>query len=1077
MNDRNSATDDSSSKSSPDPSRALIERLQAGYQRVQGNPRAKLQFCEAAIAELEAFPGMELNAAELQLECANILAETVRSGQVELLERGIAHAKRAVSTYKRFNDDVNWCNASITLGFLYKNIQRGALPLYRDKAIAYYRRVMPIVEAGGPPSRTARFKNNLGNAWRERLRGDRSFNFAKARETYESALKSISVEQDPVAWTMATNNIAQLSALDGSPDDLVFAISLFKQVLTIRERMNDAYSLADTQTDLALAYIRLLKGNRRDTIEEAIRLLNAAQTIRADRQTRGDLAKTYRALGSAYVSRPTGDRTSNLDTSEQYLRRSLELATVEDNPLGWAETNLNLANVLLARKDRLSKGRAREALDHARKAETIYSENLDRYMADCLGTIALAYSSMADYLMAIDAYRSALRHCPDDTQKAATLHINLSHAYLRQATAAPAERKIWLSLGMASAQSARDLLSRIEHAELWIEATRSLGELHLNAVPADTSKGIELLRESLTACDPDIFASEYRIIQLEIARAHFQTGDWAPARNAFDEVDRITAGIFEITDTEAGLRSVINEIGLSSAEAAFCEWKLGRPDAALIRLEKGRGRLLQKSLIMHERTLQVAPSEIQADLARYGALIAQLEFQYRQAADDGNLDSKVELANQLRVSRAELKGLLERVETRDNADGNDDLDLASLLTPIPPNSAVVLISLTSMGGLIICVRNADSRLNSDQIGELSRDEALILNGAVVAALREHYAKRASLRLDDKDEQRERIAAVQSDIEDIGPVLSGKLTSILAKFNGLRRIYFMLPGGLNCFPLHALPIEIEGVTAELFQHFTVGYIPSINLLARSCSKKASLETNSPSLVAVVGADLTFAQLEVDIIETFFLSAALFPDSDGEGHIDPDNLRRAILNSTHAHFACHGVYDIARPLRSSLLFRGEERLSLSEIYALRFEKTEYIMLSACETGLTDVTEAVDEFMGMPSGFLMAGAPNVLSTLWQVNDLSSFLIATRTYKNLVTGKMDLCSALQETQTWLRDVTNYELSQVLDGLHARLPPLKAASRSLVMALAEKYGSHPKPHDRPFASPFFWAPYVVTGA
>ena len=89
----------------------------------------------------------------------------------------------------------------------------------------------------------------------------------------------------------------------------------------------------------------------------------------------------------------------------------------------------------------------------------------------------------------------------------------------------------------------------------------------------------------------------------------------------------------------------------------------------------------------------------------------------------------------------------------------------------------------------------------------------------------------------------------------------------------------------------------------------------------------------------------------------------------------------------------------------------------------------------------------------------------------------MATRIYQNLVAGKLDACSAVQEAQLWLRGVTNYKLSGTFDQLYARLPPTRKASKGIIMALAEKYGTDPRPHDRPFAEPFFWAPYVATGA
>nr|MDJ0632476.1 CHAT domain-containing protein [Xenococcaceae cyanobacterium MO_188.B29] len=57
----------------------------------------------------------------------------------------------------------------------------------------------------------------------------------------------------------------------------------------------------------------------------------------------------------------------------------------------------------------------------------------------------------------------------------------------------------------------------------------------------------------------------------------------------------------------------------------------------------------------------------------------------------------------------------------------------------------------------------------------------------------------------------------------------------------------------------------------------------------------------------------------------------------------------------------------------------------------------VLSACETGLTDFRSLTDEYIGLPSGFLYAGSPNVVSSLWAVNDLSTAFLMIKLYQNL--------------------------------------------------------------------------------
>lgn len=59
---------------------------------------------------------------------------------------------------------------------------------------------------------------------------------------------------------------------------------------------------------------------------------------------------------------------------------------------------------------------------------------------------------------------------------------------------------------------------------------------------------------------------------------------------------------------------------------------------------------------------------------------------------------------------------------------------------------------------------------------------------------------------------------------------------------------------------------------------------------------------------------------------------------------------------------------------------------------------VTLSACETGITDIRQSPDEFLGLQAGLLQAGAPTVVSTLWPVDDLSTMLLMERFYQNLL-------------------------------------------------------------------------------
>jgi CHAT domain-containing protein len=68
------------------------------------------------------------------------------------------------------------------------------------------------------------------------------------------------------------------------------------------------------------------------------------------------------------------------------------------------------------------------------------------------------------------------------------------------------------------------------------------------------------------------------------------------------------------------------------------------------------------------------------------------------------------------------------------------------------------------------------------------------------------------------------------------------------------------------------------------------------------------------------------------------------------------------------------------RSELTLAGQTRLSLARIISpeVDFLALRLVVLSACETGLIEFEQAPDEFLGLPAGFLEAGAPGVVSTL---------------------------------------------------------------------------------------------------
>lgn len=70
---------------------------------------------------------------------------------------------------------------------------------------------------------------------------------------------------------------------------------------------------------------------------------------------------------------------------------------------------------------------------------------------------------------------------------------------------------------------------------------------------------------------------------------------------------------------------------------------------------------------------------------------------------------------------------------------------------------------------------------------------------------------------------------------------------------------------------------------------------------------------------------------------------------------------------------------------------------------------VTLSACETGITDIVKgSADEFVGLPAGFMLAGIPCVVSSLWSVPDISTAILMERFYSNHIAKETDIPTAL---------------------------------------------------------------------
>ena len=104
-----------------------------------------------------------------------------------------------------------------------------------------------------------------------------------------------------------------------------------------------------------------------------------------------------------------------------------------------------------------------------------------------------------------------------------------------------------------------------------------------------------------------------------------------------------------------------------------------------------------------------------------------------------------------------------------------------------------------------------------------------------------------------------------------------------------------------------------------------------------------------------------------------------------------------------------------------------LTLAEIFGLQLKQCRLVVLSACETALID-TQNRSDYIGLPTGFLYAGAMGTLASLWAVNDLSTALMMVKFYEVLKPG-VSISQALHDTQRWFKSATTSDLLEWVEG------------------------------------------------
>jgi CHAT domain-containing protein len=858
-------------------------------------------------------------------------------------------------------------------------------------------------------------------------------------------------------------------------------IALFEQALNWPVVAKDPALRAGVYCDLGAAYYNLGGGNAVRRLRRAVNCLNEALTAYTPETNQQRYADVQNQLGLAYMALPTYDQTENLQRAIACFGEALRFRTPETAPIEYAATqnNIGMACTRLETGDR--EANLSQSVAHFQEALRFYKPDSTptEYTKVC-NNLGTAYSEMQDiaphYLQqAIDYYQKALKVFTKHSEQSwlhASILINLGKAYTSLQSQNPVES---LHQSLAYYKEALQTLNNEKNPREIAITYEGLCQVFEILPDGDISEhrqqATEYYHKALDLLSPNTFPADLRRIAMALGNLYFKQQFWADAITAYREAIVANETLYRIAATDVSRsRELSHTLGLYS-NLAYAQARLGYYDEAVVQLENSRTKILSEALLRDQASLKSLEPEDQAAFAAVRERIKELETEARTQGEAGSeystASSFTEISSNLRTARQELTEIMNRIHTYIPDFMMAGFTIQAIMGTATPAQPLVYLITTSMGSLALIVPSGVKKLEAEHAIWIDdfRDDFLadllvnrnadgeIVGGYLVGQIGDD------------------MLFLKTALNQIFPVLRDRLIGpLVARLVDLDfRQVTLIPGGrLSLLPLHAA-----------FEPITVSYAPSARALQAAASKNKEQANLLPFLLGIGNPlpnpkPLAFACEEVKQIEELFHKKGYGCTPFYEQAAKSTDIVHSIPEATYLHLSCHGRYDVQEPLDSTLYLSGNDTLTLRDLLDgdLDLSKTRLAVLSACQTGITDFLKVPDEAVGFPAGFIQAGVPGVISTLWPVDDISTALLMEKFYQYHLMDSLDPGMALHKAQNWLRDAT---AEQMILAYYYKQKYMTSGKRDQEAFQFMRY-YQANPQVKPFEHPYYWAGFIFSG-
>jgi CHAT domain-containing protein len=259
--------------------------------------------------------------------------------------------------------------------------------------------------------------------------------------------------------------------------------------------------------------------------------------------------------------------------------------------------------------------------------------------------------------------------------------------------------------------------------------------------------------------------------------------------------------------------------------------------------------------------------------------------------------------------------------------------------------------------------------------------------------------------------------------------------VQSHLRGVQQLQVSLDGALRYLPLAALHdgqrylVQRYGLVMD---DGIVAASPTQDLAERSAGALAERVAPTPTRAGLQLAAFGRTTPDADHaalpgVEAELKTLAAMGPADGNApagvHVlqDAAFTARALRDTLDAaprvvHIASHFHLAAAEEESSYLLLGDGERLPLSRLAQLPWQRVRLVLLSACDSAVGDTPRHGREFNGLAGVLRQAGAANVLASLWPIADASTAAFMTEFYRPWSTSLPDAGWLAQAQRRWLQ-------------------------------------------------------------